>query len=645
MLFKESIGLYATTSVGSGMIWKCSWSYLWTLSLTMRVVMKVIKRGSAYIYFEVDYKERMQRSNYTQSDDDDTAAVDYRNILGKFIKAHPGMYAMYMVVLLVFPAEALVFPHVFSHAMTKVQSSKSPSMRDLTKVAVLWAGVQCLFLLMHAIDLKMVPMFNAFARNEVVGDIVDGYKEHFHDANTGSLLSGIIKLPEAARELFYQIHQAAFADTVLFVCTAIYFFWLHRTLGWIFLVALIVWFIITYYFYKTCSVRTYNKETEHNNLHEQIEEVVSNLMAVFVYGTSTEEATRIKKKGDTYTNYLQESLSCAFKFRILYTILVIAVFMIIMYVSVQLVVKKEIDQATFVAIFIVTFTTMGNMMTVFQAFKNIQHSLGVVASSGEAINKASRPPANLERVGRGVEVVPGPSPVGDIVFKDVTYKTAEGKVILQNINVTFKEGNRTAIVGSIGSGKSSGIRLIMRLDRPSAGDISVGGRSIYSVDLRAWRKNVAFVPQTPRLMDRTLRENLMYGGAIKDVEKAIGVLHSIGMEETAATFLKRLDEPVGKGGNKLSGGQRQMVWLLRAMMSDAPVVVMDEPTSALDYTSRDQVVRFISTALKEKTLIMITHDQALLSQVDSVYETKDGGMTEKSSKKTDSSTSSWSLLA
>ena len=593
----------------------------------------------------------MQKSNYVE---DDAAAVDYKNILSKFIKAHPGMYIAYMAILLVFPAEALVFPHVFSHAMTKVQTSKSPSMKDLTKVAVLWAGVQCLFLLMHAIDLKMVPMFNAFARNEVVGDIVDGYKEHFHDANTGALLSGIIKLPEASRELFYQIHQAAFADTVLFVCTAIYFFWVHRTIGWIFLAALIIWFVITYFFYVTCSVRTYNKENEHNELHEQIEEVISNLMGVFVYGTSNEEMERIKSKGDTYTNYLKESLNCAFKFRILYTLLVILVFMIIMYVSVQLVIKKEIDQATFVAVFIVTFTTMGNMMTVFQAFKNIQHSLGVVASSSHAINKASRPPQDLERVGKGIEVIPGPPPAGDIVFENVTYKTIERKIILENTNTTFKEGKKTAIVGRVGSGKSTGIRLIMRLDRPVTGDITVGGRSIYSVDLETWRKNVAFVPQTPRLMNRTLRDNLMYGGAIKDAEKAVNILHSIGMEETAATFMNRLDEPVGKGGNKLSGGQRQMVWLLRAMMSEAPIVVMDEPTSALDYTSRDQVVRFIGTALKNKTLIIITHDQALLSQVDDVYETKDGKMTKTKGEKNDNnrnqestsldmSSSSWSL--
>ena len=366
-------------------------------------------------------------------------------------------------------------------------------------------------------------------------------------------------------------------------------------------------------------------------------------MAVFVYDTADNEMLRLDEKSSCYSKCVRDILTCVFKFRILYTIVVVAVFLIIMYIAMQLVLKKKIPQASFVAVFIVTFTTMGQMMQSFSAFKTIQHTLGVVASSSETVNKNSIPnhhhvPTSLQGESNvsgdasldSANLLVADMPEGDIELREVTYRTVDGRTILDNVNVTFQRNKRTAIVGRVGSGKSTIARLLLRLDRPSSGDIIVGQTSIYAVALDTWRKNVAFVPQTPRLMDRTLRENLMYGGTITDVDKAVGILKSMGMDDTSAKFKERMDESVGKGGNKLSGGQRQMVWLLRAMMSDAPVIVMDEPTSALDYTSRDQVVRFITTALKNKTLIIITHDQSLLSKMDVVMEVKDRKIMEKS---------------
>lgn len=547
--------------------------------------------------------------------------MDYTRLMREFITEHPGTYAMYLAVLVVFPAEALVFPHVFSTAMAKVQQAKEPAMRDLAVVAALWIGVQCLFLAMHAIDLRLVPLFNEFARTRVTSDVIGRFDEKFADPHTGALLSGILKLPEAARGLFYHLHHAVFADIVLYVCTVGYYFWVHPLLGAVFLVAMLVWSGITYSFYQTCGAQTYAKETHHNALHEEIEDTINNLMAVFVYDEADREMVRLAEKSADYNWSLKQSLGCAFRYRCLYTVLVVTVFMTIMTLAVRLVLTKSISQAAFVAVFVVTFTTMGRLMSGFGAFKSIQHELGIVASSSDAVNNSmvlgGHSSGDLQSM-----------PSGDIVLQGVTYY-AGTRLVLDHADATFQRGKRTAIVGAIGSGKSSVVKLLLRLDRPVDGRLLVGGVNAYDVSLPAWRRGVAFVPQTPRLMDRTLRENLMYGGAIQDADKAVSVLRSIGLTETANKFAERMDEPVGKGGASLSGGQRQMVWLLRALMSAADVIVMDEPTSALDHASRDQVVRFIGTALKGRTLVMVTHDQSLLSAVDRVYTMKDGRLIAK----------------
>ena len=545
--------------------------------------------------------------------------IDYTNLIGEFIAENKMLYVLYISVLLVFPAEALLFPHVFSQAMGKVQTSKAPCMRDLSKVAALWIGVQALYLVMHAIDLAMVPRFDAFARGRVMGDIVNGFDEHFTEPNTGSLMSSVLKLPEAARDLFYEMHHAVFADIVLMVCTIGYYFWVNWVLGAVFLVGMILWTIVTYFFHSTCSVKTYAKERSHDAMHEKIEEIVSNLVTVFVYDTGEEELDKLDAEGQNYSSLLSSSLRCAFNFRIIYAIIVVCIFLAIMATSVALVRKGTMKQTTFVAVFIVTFTTMTRLMGGYASIKAMQHSFGIVKSTSTSVKDTLDGKRDTEDTSARptMEFV-----VTDIQMAGVTYVTADGRKILEDVQCTFEAGRTAAVVGRIGSGKSTIARLIMRLDKPTSGDIKSGGHSIYSLPLSSWRHQVAFVPQTPRLMDRTLRENLTYGGAVKDADEVIDVLNNIGLTEMSAVFKDRMDQTVGKGGNKLSGGQRQMVWLLRAMLSDARVVVMDEPTSALDYASRDQIVRFIHTAMKGRTLILITHDTALLSQVDDIFEMK-----------------------
>ena len=551
--------------------------------------------------------------------------ADYISLVGEFIQKNRGLYAVYLAVLLVFPAEALVFPHVFSHAMSKVQTSKSPSMQDLSKVAALWIGVQVLYLVMSAIDFRLVPRFVAFARERVMHDVIYGFDENFTEPDTGELMSAIHKLPEAARDLFYEMHHAVFADFLLFVFTIGYYFWINVTLGLVFLAGMVAWCVITYFFHSSCASKTYDKERSHDKIHSKMEDIVANLVSVFVYDSNVEELAKLKADSCEYMNLVRSSMSCTFSFRVMYAVLVVVVFFAIMWTAVGLVRDKTITQPVFVAVFIVTFTTMTRMMAGYNSVRDLLKTLGIVHSTSTAVNETvgfdDKPPRDKpEDTGETVQV-------DDITLKDVVYEVP-GRTILDGVSCTFARGKTSAIVGKSGSGKSTVTRLLLRLDRPTGGDIMTGGRSIYSIPLSSWRREVAYVPQKPRLFDRTLRENLAYGG-IADPEKAVSILRSIGMAEMADIFETRMDESVGKGGNKLSGGQCQIVFLLRALMSNADVVVLDEPSSALDYTSRDSVVRFINTAMKGRTMIIITHDQTLMGSVDDVFEMSDGKLTKR----------------
>ena len=134
------------------------------------------------------------------------------------------------------------------------------------------------------------------------------------------------------------------------------------------------------------------------------------------------------------------------------------------------------------------------------------------------------------------------------------------------------------------------------------------------------RENIIYIPQSPVLFDRTLWENISYGhNGIKKNEttsKIYKLLDDIGLTEVREIFEERMDLPVGKKGSNLSGGQRQIVWILRALLGKSKVVILDEPTSALDPKSKRLIKKLIMLLTKNRTLIVITHDLNLTEGMD-----------------------------
>jgi ABC-type multidrug transport system fused ATPase/permease subunit len=124
-----------------------------------------------------------------------------------------------------------------------------------------------------------------------------------------------------------------------------------------------------------------------------------------------------------------------------------------------------------------------------------------------------------------------------------------------------------------------------------------------------------YIPQKPKLLDRTLYENIYYGIDVKDedkgknVQKVLGILKSMHLDQTIMDiFMEKMDQKLGNDGIRLSGGQRQMVWIIRAMLRDSKIIIFDEPTSALDQENKSKIVSMIKEIGKNKTILIVSHD-------------------------------------
>ena len=218
----------------------------------------------------------------------------------------------------------------------------------------------------------------------------------------------------------------------------------------------------------------------------------------------------------------------------------------------------------------------------------------------------------------------------DIVFEHVSFSYEENEV-LHDVSFTAKEGEVTALVGPSGSGKSTCARLAARLWDISKGTIRVGGIDISTVDPEVLLRDYSMVFQDVVLFDDTVKENIRLGRRGATDEEVRAAAKAANCEE----FIRRLpygyDTPIGENGAKLSGGERQRISIARALLKDAPIVLLDEATASLDVENETKVQGALSRLLMGKTVLVIAHRMRTVEAVDKIIVLADGKVTEEGS--------------
>jgi ATP-binding cassette subfamily C protein LapB len=218
---------------------------------------------------------------------------------------------------------------------------------------------------------------------------------------------------------------------------------------------------------------------------------------------------------------------------------------------------------------------------------------------------------------------PRPFIAGALALRNVSfsYPEIEGHATqpaLKDVNLQIQPGERVAILGKIGSGKSTILRLLAGLYLPSEGLTEVDGLDLRQIDPADYRAHLGFVSQEPRLFRASLRDNILLGRVHADVDLLPEICRLTGLDRIAAAHPAGMDMPVGEGGGSLSGGQRQLVALSRCLITRPQVLLMDEPTSSMDAQTEAQFLQYLKGVMGSRTLVVVTHRPALLEVVDRI---------------------------
>lgn len=218
---------------------------------------------------------------------------------------------------------------------------------------------------------------------------------------------------------------------------------------------------------------------------------------------------------------------------------------------------------------------------------------------------------------------------GEVDFNDVSFSFNNTRKVLKNVSIKIKPGEKVALVGPSGAGKTTFVRLLLRFHDVINGEIRIDGQNIHNVTLKSLREAIGFVPQDPLLFHRTIMENIRYGNQSATDAEVVKAAELAYCDDFIKNLSQKYNTYVGERGIKLSGGERQRVAIARAILKNAPILILDEATSSLDSHSESLIQDALDTLMKNKTVIVIAHRLSTIRKMDRIIVMKEGAIFEE----------------
>ena len=553
-----------------------------------------------------DEQEELSRVSFSLSD-------MFRMVFKDFAKEYPVLVVGFLVIVVVTSIINTVF-------LPRSQGHFIDGLKNATPSTVPWmlAGVYLVYYVLERslqlgmmyVNQHMMPRFTHFVRLKFFRNTIREFERNSMGMDEAELVTNLNSIPWALYNLFYYLVSVLTLQMLIALGGTAYLTYVDWRIG---LLSVSVMGSMGLLFYRglhRCLPHAYENYAIEKDVQRLVLDKADNLEVILQSNLEEAEMKEYDAIEQRRVSSYLDNFHCFFRSKLVMTyitvLLVVGILVLLLYKW-----KRDFDTPT--------PTTIGEIVALIsvitllgRAYDRIRESLGGINTAlGILFHEGKR----LTNIGEDIpELVPllNENDQPALTVEDLTF-THEGatRPLLQHYGLQIPSHQATCLVGPSGSGKSTLFRLVTGSHPTYTGTVRLFGTDIRTLDLHQLRAHFQIVPQNPKLFSRTVAYNILYGNSHATLQQAEQLVTDLQLEGMFSTLSEGMQTHVGAEGKLVSGGQRQTIMLLRALLSLAPVILMDEPTSNLDPEAKQLLMGAVKRAGTSRTILIITHDTTL----------------------------------
>ena len=549
----------------------------------------------------------------------------------EFFKEHKlWVFVTICVLFITNPLEMIVLSDLFSsftNAINKLDYDNSISI--LWKIAGLYALIDIIYGISSYFDKIYYPQMEKFIRFELIDVMFKNIELNYDNENISNIILKLLNIPNVAISVTQNIIYWIVTFCITVVSILIYITYLNIEIGVIMVFIFTIFFVIFYYTLKNIKNKSSEREREEKILMTHVDDVLSNALSVIACKKIPDEKEYLNNRHTIYDEKHENQLWHSSKGVYMFSFIITAILVIYVYIILRFYKAKKITSETTIKLVIIILFFIRYLKTSSSRTIHIMIGYGKLEESETSIKNILN---DTKENGNKKDFLIN----GSIEFKNVSfeyrnkdilqtmqtmqtmqsnpydgeYSVSDNKENIKSLdNISFKINplDRVAIIGTNGSGKSTIIKLIMGFYSVSGGQVLHSGINVSEINREYLRSKIAIINQKVVLFNRSIIDNICYGNNIPK-EKVKQILKNLHISRVFKNQPRGLETFAGLHGSNLSGGQKQIIYLLRCYLSNKPIIIMDEPTAAVDSIHKKYIMRMIDEMSKKSTLIVVTHD-------------------------------------
>ena len=494
-------------------------------------------------------------------------------------------------------------------------------------VAIFWAG-NALFHMIST-SLSHIATFNVLAniRKELLDKLSRVPLGRVLDLPSGALKNILIERIDSMETTLAHIVPEWTSNLLLPLAMFVYIFSLDARMGWASLATLFVGMFASCFMMRNMAERFAYAIEKTKVLNDTAVEYINGIEVIKAFGKSKSSyekfVTAAKEGSDCYVEWMRD---CIWPFTIAFVIAP-STLLAVLPIGGFLFLRGTLAATDFITIIIISMSVIQPLLTVYSYHDDIAKAGVIFGEIGGILEmpELERPAADKQKPrDNSIELT-------DVKFsyhKDCRVAPDNDRAgeILHGINLSLPQGSYTALVGPSGSGKSTIARLIASLWDVDSGSVKIGGVDVKDLSLEEYNRRVAYVSQDNFLFDMSARENIRLGRPSASDKEVEEIAKASASHDFILGLENGYDTIVGTSGAHLSGGERQRIAIARAMMKDAPIVILDEATAYTDPENEALIQKSVARLVKGKTLVVIAHRLSTIKDADKIVVIKDGAI-------------------